>query len=51
MKAGQPHLRLVRQDDGSKPVTPGTYYWRVGATQKAGSAVKWSQFRHVNVTA
>lgn len=51
VKAGNHTFGWCGKNDGGKAVTPGTYYWRVGATQKAGSAVKWSQFRHVNVTA
>lgn len=51
VKAGTHHFGWCGKNDLGKSVKPGVYYWRVGATQKAGSPVKWSQFRHVNVKA
>lgn len=51
VKAGSHTFGWCGKNDAGKAVKPGTYFWRIGATQKAGSAVAWSRFRHVNVTA
>jgi hypothetical protein len=51
VKAGDHTFGWCGKTDAGKAVKPGVYFWRVGATQKAGSPVKWSQFRHVNVKA
>jgi hypothetical protein len=51
VKAGSHFFGWCGKTDLGNAVKPGVYYWRVGTTQKAGSAVKWSHFRHVNVTA
>jgi flagellar hook assembly protein FlgD len=51
VKAGNHTFGWCGKTDAGKAVKPGVYFWRVGATQKAGSSVKWSQFRHVNVKA
>jgi flagellar hook assembly protein FlgD len=51
VKAGKHTFGWCGKTDLGKPVKPGVYFWRVGATQKAGAPVKWSQFRHVNVKA
>jgi flagellar hook assembly protein FlgD len=51
VKAGSHTFGWCGKTDAGKPVKPGTYFWRIGATQKAGGTVGWSQFRHVNVTA
>jgi flagellar hook assembly protein FlgD len=49
--AGNHDFTWCGHDDITHQVKPGTYYWRVGATAKAGSTVVWSVFRHVIVTA
>jgi hypothetical protein len=51
VKAGNHTFGWCGKTDLGKPVKAGVYFWRVGTTQKAGSPVKWSQFRHVNVKA
>ena len=51
VKAGSHTFGWCGKTDAGKAVKPGVYFWRVGATKSAGGAVKWSQFRHVNVTA
>ncbi len=51
VKAGTHTFGWCGKNDVGKAVKPGVYYWRVGTTQKAGAAVKWSAFRHVNVKA
>jgi hypothetical protein len=51
VKAGNYHFNWCGHLDSGHPVTPGTFFWRVGATAAAGSPVVWSQFRHVTVTA
>ena len=51
VKAGSHHFGWCGKNDAGNSVKPGVYFWRVGTTQKAGSPVKWSQFRHVNVKA
>jgi flagellar hook assembly protein FlgD len=51
VKAGNHTFGWCGKTDLGNAVKPGVYFWRVGATQKAGSTVKWSQFRHVNVKA
>ena len=51
VKGGNYTFSWCGHDDATHPVKPGTYYWRVGATAKAGAPVMWSQFRHVLVTA
>jgi hypothetical protein len=51
VKAGAHTFGWCGKTDLGKAVKPGVYFWRVGTTQKAGAAVTWSQFRHVNVTA
>jgi flagellar hook assembly protein FlgD len=51
VKAGHHTFGWCGKTDAGKPVKPGEFFWRVGATAKAGAAVGWSQFRHVNVTA
>ena len=51
VKAGNHTFGWCGKTDAGKAVKPGVYFWRVGATKSAGGAVKWSQFRHVNVTA
>lgn len=51
VKAGAHTFGWCGKNDVGNPVKPGVYFWRVGTTQKAGSPVKWSQFRHVNVIA
>jgi hypothetical protein len=51
VKAGTYTLTWCGHDDATHPVTPGTYFWRVGATAKAGAPIVWSGFRHVIVTA
>jgi hypothetical protein len=51
VKRGVYNLDWCGHDDVTHQVTPGTYFWRVGATAKAGAPVVWSGFRHVNVTA
>lgn len=49
VKPGNHIFNWCGRDDITHQVKPGTYFWRVGATAKAGSPVVWSQFRHVNV--
>jgi hypothetical protein len=49
--AGSHHFGWCGKNDLGRAVKPGVYFWRIGATQKAGGAIGWSQFRHVNVTA
>jgi hypothetical protein len=51
VKAGAHSFNWCGKTDLKKPVKPGVYFWRVGATQKAGAAIGWSVFRHVKVTA
>jgi hypothetical protein len=51
VKAGSHTFAWCGKTDLKKPVKPGVYYWRVGATQKAGGTVGWSTFRHLKVTA
>ena len=51
VKAGNHHFGWCGKNDLDKAVKPGTYFWRVGATAKAGAAIVWSRFRHVIVTA
>jgi flagellar hook assembly protein FlgD len=51
VKAGSHTFGWCGKTDVGKTVKPGVYFWRVGATQKAGATVAWSQFRHVNVKA
>jgi flagellar hook assembly protein FlgD len=51
VKAGNHTFGWCGKTDAGKAVKPGVYFWRVGATKSAGGTVKWSQFRHVNVTA
>jgi flagellar hook assembly protein FlgD len=51
VKAGSHSFGWCGKTDAGKAVKPGVYFWRVGGTQKAGSPVGWSTFRHVNVTA
>ncbi|MEP6641530.1 MAG: hypothetical protein ABJB93_06435 [Gaiellales bacterium] len=51
VKAGKYTFNWCGHDDVTHQVTPGTYFWRVGATAKAGDPVVWSGFRHVIVTA
>jgi hypothetical protein len=51
VKAGNHTFGWCGKTDGGTAVKPGTFFWRVGTTQKAGATVAWSQFRHVNVTA
>jgi hypothetical protein len=51
VKAGKHTFAWCGHDDATRPVNPGTYFWRVGATAKAGDPVVWSGFRHVIVTA
>jgi hypothetical protein len=51
VKAGGHTFNWCGKTDLKKPVKPGVYYWRVGATQKAGGTVGWSVFRHLKVTA
>ncbi len=51
VKAGHHTFGWCGKTDAGKPVKPGEYFWRVGATARAGAPVGWSQFRHVNVTA
>lgn len=51
VKGGNYTFNWCGHDDSTHPVKPGTYYWRVGATARAGAPVMWSQFRHVKVTA
>jgi flagellar hook assembly protein FlgD len=47
--AGNHTFNWCGHDDITHQVKPGTYFWRVGTTAKAGSPVVWSQFRHVIV--
>jgi flagellar hook assembly protein FlgD len=49
--AGHHTFGWCGKTDFGKTVKPGEYFWRVGATAKAGAPVAWSQFRHVNVKA
>src|SRR5262245_12813947 len=51
VKAGSHAFGWCGKTDFGKTVKPGVYFWRVGATAKAGAPVVWSQFRHVNVKA
>jgi hypothetical protein len=51
VRAGNHSFGWCGRDDVAHLVKPGTYYWRIGAVQKAGSPVRWSRFRHVTVTA
>ena len=51
VKAGQHHFGWCGKTDFGKTVKPGIYWWRVGATAKAGGTVGWSKVRHINVTA
>lgn len=51
VKAGSHTFGWCGKTDFGRTVKPGEYFWRVGATQKAGAAIGWSQFRHVNVKA
>ena len=51
VKAGSHTFGWCGKTDVGKTVKTGVYFWRVGATQKAGGTVGWSSFRHVNVTA
>ena len=51
VKAGKYTLNWCGHDDVTHQVKPGTYFWRVGATAKAGAPIVWSGFRHVIVTA
>jgi flagellar hook assembly protein FlgD len=51
IKAGNHTFGWCGKTDAGKAVKPGVYFWRVGATQRAGEPVKWSVFRHVNVKA
>lgn len=51
VKAGHHTFGWCGKTDLGKPVKPGIYWWRVGATARAGAPVAWSIFRHINVTA
>jgi hypothetical protein len=51
VKAGKHTFAWCGHDDITHQVKAGTYFWRVGATAKAGDPVVWSGFRHVIVTA
>jgi hypothetical protein len=51
VKGGNYTFNWCGHDDITHEVKPGTYFWRVGATAKAGAPVVWSEFRHVIVTA
>jgi flagellar hook assembly protein FlgD len=51
VKAGHHHFGWCGKTDFGKAVKPGIYWWRVGATAKAGGTVGWSVYRHINVTA
>jgi hypothetical protein len=51
VKAGKHTFAWCGRDDVTHQVKAGTYFWRVGATAKAGDPVVWSGFRHVIVTA
>jgi flagellar hook assembly protein FlgD len=51
VKAGSHHFGWCGKTDLGRTVKPGVYFWRVGATQKAGGPIGWSRFRHVNVKA
>ena len=51
VKAGNHTFNWCGKNDLDKAVKPGTYFWRVGATAKAGAPIAWSRFRHVIVTA
>ena len=46
-----PAISKNGKTDFGKTVKPGIYWWRVGATAKAGAPVAWSTARHINVTA
>jgi hypothetical protein len=48
---GSHHFGWCGKTDFAKTVKPGVYWWRVGATAKAGAPVAWSIARHINVTA
>jgi hypothetical protein len=49
--AGNHHFGWCGKNDAGRPVKPGVWFWRIGATARVGAPVKWSQFRHVNLTA
>jgi hypothetical protein len=51
VKAGNHNFGWCGKTDFAKTVKPGIYWWRVGATAKAGAPVAWSTARHINVTA
>jgi flagellar hook assembly protein FlgD len=51
VKAGNHTFGWCGKTDFGKTVKPGIYWWRVGATAKAGAPVAWSTARHINVTA
>ena len=51
VKPGSHNFGWCGKTDFGKTVKPGIYWWRVGATAKAGAPVAWSIARHINVTA